>query len=288
MTPTHTTPIERSLSTQRHVHEPHRIGLPPLRPYVRELWRRRQFAIELSRTTLRAQHFKTALGQLWLVINPLMLTLVYFLLVEILRGGTRGAVFFAHLMIGMFAFHYMVGAVNQGARSVVGSGRLVLNTAFPRVLLPLSSVRTAFMRFLPTIPVYAVVHVIAGLPIGPHLLWVFPIFLILTIFTAGVVMLAATAQVYFRDVRNFLPYFNRIWMYGTPVLYYYDEVPSRLQWIIDLNPLTPIFAALSDVANRGLDPNPTYLLWGLAWALVLFVAGALFFMSREREFAVRL
>jgi teichoic acid transport system permease protein len=144
------------------------------------------------------------------------------------------------------------------------------------------------MRFLPTIPVYAVVHVIAGLPIGPHLLWVFPIFLILTIFTAGVVMLAATAQVYFRDVRNFLPYFNRIWMYGTPVLYYYDEVPARLQWIIDLNPLTPIFASLSDVANRGLAPNPTYLLWGLAWALVLFVAGALFFMSREREFAVRL
>ena len=279
---------EDEFTSEHHVYEPHRVGLPPLRSYVRELWRRRQFAIELSRTTLRAQHFKTALGQLWLVINPLMLTLVYFLLVEILRGGTRGPVFFAHLMIGMFAFHYMVGAINQGAKSVVGSGRLVLNTAFPRTLLPLASVRTAFMRFLPTLPVYGVVHVVAGLPIGPHLLWVFPIFLILTIFTAGVAMLVAAAQVYFRDVRSFLPYFNRIWMYATPVLYYFDEVPPRLHRLIELNPLTPIFATLSDVANRGLNPNPTYLAWGTAWALVAFVAGALFFMSREREFAVRL
>jgi hypothetical protein len=30
------------------------------------------------------------------------------------------------------------------------------------------------------------------------------------------------------------------------------------------------------------------LLWGLGWAIGLFVIGALFFVSREREFAVRL
>ena len=44
MTPTDTPTIERSLSTQRHVHEPHRIGLPPLGPYLRALWQRREFA----------------------------------------------------------------------------------------------------------------------------------------------------------------------------------------------------------------------------------------------------
>src|SRR4051794_10982812 len=78
-----------------HVYEPHRVGLPPMGSYARELWRRRQFAFEMSRTTLRAQHFQTVLGQLWLVLNLLLLTFVYFLLVDILRHGTRGPVFFA-------------------------------------------------------------------------------------------------------------------------------------------------------------------------------------------------
>ena len=41
-------------------------------------------------------------------------------------------------------------------------------------------------------------------------------------------MLVAAAQVYFRDLSNFLPYVLRIWLYVSPVLYYADEVPERL------------------------------------------------------------
>jgi ABC-type polysaccharide/polyol phosphate export permease len=275
-------------TSTRHVYEPHRVGLPPMRSYLRELWRRRQFALEMSRTTLRAQHFKSVLGQFWLVLNPLLLTLVYFLLVDILRSGNRGPEFFAHLMAGLFAFHFYAMAVNQGARSVVGGGRLILNTAFPRTLLPISSVMTAFMRFLPTIVVYAVMHAIAGLPVGPETLYVIPIIATIAIFATGMAMLASAAQVYFRDIKNFLPYLMRIWMYGSPVLYYYDEVPEHLRWIIDLNPLTPMLASLSRVLNFGLAPRPGMMLWGAAWAVGMLVFGSLLFISREREFAVRL
>jgi teichoic acid transport system permease protein len=273
---------------ETHVYEPHRVGLPPLRPYVRALWRRRQFAYQLARTSLRAQHYNTVFGQLWLVLNPLLLTCVYFLLVDILRGGTRGAEFFAHLMAGLFAFHFLSQSLTASARSVTRGGRLVLNTAFPRTLLPLSSVISGVMRFLPTMAVYAVMHLASGLPIGPHLLWAIPVFGVLAVFTMGVCTLVAAAQVYFRDVSNFLPYFNRIWMYGSPVLYYYDEVPERLRWIIDINPVTPMLAMWSDVLTRGHAPSLHLMLWGIAWALAAFVAGTLFFISREREFAVRL
>ncbi len=76
-------------SASTHVYEPHRVGLPPLRPYLRELWRRREFAFEMSRTDLRSQHFNTVFGQLWLVLNPLLLACVYFILVDILRAAQR-------------------------------------------------------------------------------------------------------------------------------------------------------------------------------------------------------
>jgi teichoic acid transport system permease protein len=276
------------LNAERHVYEPHRIGLPPLGSYLREVWRRRQFAFEMSRTSLRAQHFQTAFGQLWLILNPLLLSLVYFILVDILRHGNHQPHFFAHLMAGLFLFHYFSGALNTAAKSVVGGGRLVLNTAFPRTLLPLSSVQTGFLRFLPTLGVYAVVHIASGLPIGPQLLWVIPIVAIMTVFTAGAAMLVAAAQVYFRDVSAFLPYLMRIWMYGTPILYFYDEVPEKFKWLIDLNPLTPLFTAWSDALNKGINPGAGFMLWGLAWAAGALVIGGLFFISREREFAVRL
>ncbi|MDQ5833461.1 MAG: hypothetical protein M3550_10470, partial [Actinomycetota bacterium] len=53
---------EDEFTSERHVYEPHKIDLPPVGPYVRELWRRREFAREMSRTDLRAQHFNTVFG----------------------------------------------------------------------------------------------------------------------------------------------------------------------------------------------------------------------------------
>jgi len=273
---------------ERHVYEAHRVGLPPLGKYLRDAWRRRQFAREMSRTELRAQHFDTALGQLWLVLNPLLLTLVYFVLVDILRHGTRGPVFFAHLMIGLFAFHFFSQAVQQGTKSVVSAGKLILNTAFPRVLLPVSSVQSAFLRFLPTLPIYAVVHIATGLPVGPELLWAIPVFALLALFALGMTMLLSAIQVYFRDVSSFLPYVMRIWMYGSPVLYYLDEVPQRLRWVIALNPLAPTLGAWSQVFTEGKAPSAGLLAMGFAWGVGSLLVGGLFFISREREFAVRL
>lgn len=275
-------------SLEPQVYEPHRVGLPPLGTYLRDLWKRREFAFELARTNLRAQHYNTALGQLWLILNPVLLGLVYFGLVWIIGRGNKGTDFLAHLMLGLFAFRLVSTSVGQGARSVVGGGRLILNIPFPRVLLPLASVMTAVMRFLPTLIVYAIVHAIAGLPVGFNLLWALPIIALLTIFAAGAAMVAATAQVYFRDVSSFLPYFTRIWLYSSPVLYYADEVPSRFRPIVQANPLYPMLTSLSDVVNLGKAPSPGMLAWGAGWAVAAFIIGALFFVSREREFAVRL
>jgi teichoic acid transport system permease protein len=273
---------------ERHVYLPHPIGLPPLRPYFRALWQRRQFALELARTNLRARHFNTALGQLWLIVNPLLLAFIYFVLVDIVGRGQPGAAFLAHLMAGLFAFRLVSDAVTQGARSVVGGGRLILNTAFPRTVLPLTSVMTSFMVFLPTILVYAVVHAIAGLPVGPHLLWVVPIVGLLTVFATGAAMLAATAQVYFRDLASFLPYFVRIWLYVSPVLYYASQVPDKFKPLLYANPVYPLLTALSHVVDQGQHPSAGLLVWGSAWAVGTLVVGALVFISREREFAVRL
>jgi ABC-type polysaccharide/polyol phosphate export permease len=171
---------------------------------------------------------------------------------------------------------------------VTKGGRLILNSAFPRALLPLSAVITSFMRFLPTVVVYIPIHIASGLPVNANTLWVLPILALLLLLAAGLSMLVAAAQVYFRDLSNFLPYVLRIWLYVSPVLYYADEVPERYKWLLDVNPLGGLLTAWSDVLNAGRAPELESILLGLAWGVGLFFAAGLFFLSREREFAVRL
>ena len=94
------------------VYTPQRLSLPRPAAYLRDLWDRRHFAYQLARTDLRSRNMGTFFGQLWLVINPLLLAGVYYLLVNILRDRQRGADFLAHLVACLFAFH-LVSTVRQ-------------------------------------------------------------------------------------------------------------------------------------------------------------------------------
>jgi teichoic acid transport system permease protein len=282
------TRLDEDFTSSVHVYEPHRAGLPRLGPYLRELWRRRAFASELSRTTMRAANTTTVFGQLWLVINPLLLAAVYFVLVTILRGGDSDGDFFAYLVAGLFAFYFVSGAISTGAASVVGGGKLLLNTSFPRLLLPLSAVRTAFGRFLPTLVIYLPIHLALGLPWRWTMLLAVGFLAMMVVFATGMAMIFATAQVYFRDTASFLPYFIRIWLYLSPILWYPVQVPDEIKDFMVLNPLYPMIGGWSELLRGDEIPQVSWWVAGTLWAVAAFVAGSLFFMSREREFAVRL
>lgn len=281
---------DREFNPVYHSYGVHKAGLPPLVPYFKELWHRRGFAAELSKATMRGANSNTFFGQAWLVINPLLMSGVYYLLVTIIRNR-HDPLFFTHLMLSLFAFTLIQTAVSTGATSVTGSGKLVMNTAFPRLLIPLSAVRTAFFRFLPTLVVYLVAHVIFGLPWHPRMLLAAFFLLCMVVFGLGLAAIFATLQVYFRDTSSFLPYFLRLWLYLSPVLWNFDmlsKMDRTIQTIAQLNPAYHMLSGFTGLLQGGpMPPAVTWIASG-AWALAALVGGFLYFMSRERDFAVRL
>jgi ABC-type polysaccharide/polyol phosphate export permease len=73
----------------------------------------------------------------------------------------------------------------------------------------------------------------------------------------------------------------------TPVLYSTKEIPANLKVYLQWNPLYPFFGALEQIFGAQF-PSGGYLLAATAWAVGFFVVGALIFLAKEREFAVRL
>jgi teichoic acid transport system permease protein len=275
-----------------HFYGPHRAGLPPLVSYVRELWHRRAFAAEMSKATMRGSNTSTFFGQLWLILNPLLLAGVYYLLVTVIRGQNDPA-FFTHLCLNLFAFNLVSTAITSGATSVTSSGKLLMNTPFPRLLIPLSAVRTAFFRFLPTVPVYFVFHAIFLTNVWhPKMLLALFFLGTMVLFGMGCAAFFAALQVYFRDTSSFLPFFVRIWMYLSPVLWTPERIENvaspTVLTLIQLNPMFSMLGGYTELVQGSGFP-PLYMwLTALAWSLVVAVTGFLFFMSREREFTVRL
>jgi ABC-type polysaccharide/polyol phosphate export permease len=149
-------------------------------------------------------------------------------------------------------------------------------------------VRTAFWKFLPTMLVFFAAALFSGIRFSWVTLLAIPMFGLIAVFSTGLAMLLATAQVYFRDTTSFLPYFTRIWLYTSPVLYTIDQIPQKFKAIEVFNPLYGLIGGWGEILVGGTVPELRVWLLSLAWAVGTFLLGAFYFISRERDFAVRL
>jgi ABC-type polysaccharide/polyol phosphate export permease len=174
-----------------------------------------------------------------------------------------------------------------GVKSVTAGQRLILNTAFPRIMLPMSAALVSLIRFLPTMAVFLMIKAVFGLPFTLQMLWAIPIVAIAFLLALGLAILFSCINVYFRDIATFLPYFNRSWLYLSPILYEASALKPKLRPLEHVNPLFPLLDSWSRVMVHGEAPKFSELGVSLLWAIGFLLVGTYFFLSREREFAVR-
>ncbi len=269
------------------VYEPFKAGLPPMRAYLRSLWHRRAFVSEFARSELREQNFGSVFGQLWLVLNPLLLSGVYFLLIYVI-GGTSDEIRFGHLTATLFLFYLIANSLTGGVKAITSGQRLILNTSFPRVMLPVSAVVVAIFKFLPTLIVALAIHAILGLPYSWRMLWAFPVLLISIVMALGMAILISCINVYFRDISSMLPYLTRSLLYLSPILYEASTISSNIKQYQIVNPIFYLLDSWSRVIVHAEAPTTFGLIHSSTFAIVIFIVGTYFFLSRERDFAVRL
>lgn len=269
------------------VYQPFHRGTPKLRPYFGQVWKRRSFIAEYSRSELRAQNFGSLFGQLWLIINPLLLALVYFLLIMVIGGDADGRRF-AHLTAGLFLFYLVTNSLTMGAKSITSGGKLILNSSFPRFVLPLSATVISFFKFIPTLVVLGVIAIILADPVSPALFLIPVVLLLVVALSLAFALLFATLNVYFRDTKNFLPYLTRAWLYLSPVLYESSSLKPALAPLKYINPLAPFIDSWSGIIVDGAAPTATSWILMCAWSLGLLILASYLFLSREREFALRI
>jgi teichoic acid transport system permease protein len=272
------------------VYEATASGLPPLRNYWAELKERRPFIWHLARSDLKAKHANTALGRIWIILDPLLAAGVYYLMRSIIRpvgsGAARNLVL-SHLIWAVFFFQFVQVAMNQGARTLMNGRGMLLNASFPRAVLPLYVTLRALLDFLPTVGVYFVFQYVLGQPFGLALVMLPVIIALMTVLNMGLTFLLSATTVFFHDMANFLPYITRLLMYVSPVLFATYEIPANLKAYLKWNPLYPFYAALEQIF-RARWPSTGYLLASAAWAAFFAIVGVTYFLAKEREFAVRL
>jgi teichoic acid transport system permease protein len=270
-------------SDDEYVFVPHSRTLPDVHEYVAAIWERRRFMVALARSDMRSGRSSTALGDVWNVLDPLFQAGIYFFLYSVLRKGSNTA-FLPVLIAGFFLFGLTTSALNEGGSSIRRARGLILNSAFPRALLPLTSVYKNLRKFGPVACVFFVIFPLVGGKFGAGFVFLPLLFVIQIVMNIGFALLVSTFVTLVADGQNVMTYVNRVLFFATPVVYPVVLLPSNARALISWQPLFPLFASYQAVFSGGV-PSLLMMMEAAAWAVALVVVGAQFFLRHEREFA---
>lgn len=198
----------------------------------------------ISVTEFKRVYFGTVLGYLWSLIRPLMMFgVLLFVFTQVFKvGSTQVEHFAVMLLMGIVLYTFFQEATTNSVTSVVAQEGVVRKTQFPRLVIPMSTVVTAFFNFGLNLVIVVVFVFVLG--VDPAWTWfLFPIVVgLLFIFTAGVSMALAALYVRFRDVSIIWVVVAQVLFYATPILYPVTLKESEtFERLMMINPLAVIF-----------------------------------------------
>lgn len=260
---------------------------PKLGSYIRDLWEQRRFIWVLGSSDAYARHRDNYLGQLWAVLNPLLLAGAYYLIFGLLLGTDRGTEnYVGFLITGLFLFLYSGGNITKASRSISMNLNLVRSLKFPRAVLPVAATVSEFILVLPSLVVLLVLMVVTGESITVYWL-MFPVAIILHLgINVGLALIVARLVHSSRDLRNLIPLVVRLLRYISGVFFSIDAYAGHglIGTVMKYQP----FALILDIARQALLGEFIFqpITWFVAavWAIVLPIGGLIYFWRAEATY----
>jgi ABC-2 type transport system permease protein len=174
----------------------------------------------MAGTEFKRVYFGTVLGYLWSLIRPLALFgVLLFVFTQIFKVGSQLHNYPVILLLGIVQYTFFQEATSNAVTSVVSQEGIVRKTQFPRLVIPLSTVLTAFFNFcLNLIIVFAFLLAWGVDPAWTWLLYPFGL-AALFVLTTALSMAFSVLFVRFRDVGIIWVVGAQMLFYATPILY---------------------------------------------------------------------
>lgn len=263
---------------------------PPFRTYLVDLWERRHFVWMDARHRVATQNSRNRLGNVWLLLRPLLDASLYFVIFGVILGATRATIdnYAAYIVIGMLMFQTTMRSLSQSPTTLQAGRAMIRAFSFPRATLPISAeIRDALQM------AYTIVIVLALIVMIPPHEWpqwswllVVPIFALQFLLNLGISFVMARVGFLVPDIGQLMTVAGRFLMYGSGVIFPIDRFvnhPAAVR-VMEINPVYQFVTMYREVLMDGMvPPLESWLTLG-SWAFGMFTVGFFFFWRGEASY----
>lgn len=254
-----------------------------------EIWSYRHLLQGLVRRHFLLNYQQTVLGPLWVLFQPIITLVTYLFVFNKLVGISTGAippvVFYAS---GVLLWSFFSDSFTGTASTFRENAEVFGKVYFPRIIMPLSVIGIYMLRLAIQLVLFAFIMayyiVFEGLAV-PLSLWLaaFPVsVLLIGAFGLGLGLIFSVLTAKYRDLNNVVALGVRLMMFVTPVIYPLAAIPEKTRWIVQLNPLTPLFETFRlSLLGQGVV-TPAQFTYSIVCTLLL-LAGALLVFNKQGD-----
>lgn len=287
--------LARNSTTIRATHQPNEPSSKPLVTIeasgswssvnLRELWVYRELLYFLTLRDIKVRYKQTLLGVTWVVLQPLLTTLVFTLFLGVLvRVPSEGYPYILFVYTGMLQWTFFSYAISTSGNSLVSNAHLITKVYFPRSILPISAVAARLVDFLIGFLVLVCLMVYFGVRPTASVFLLPLLIVLMTLLALAVGMLTSALNVKYRDVGVLIPVLLQLWMYASPVVYPAGLVPGRWRQLYELNPMAGLVGGFR-TAVLGGPINWMSLAVATVVIIVLLIIASIQFRRMEHQFA---
>lgn len=248
----------------------------------------------LSLKELRTRYKKSVLGWVWSLLNPITQMLIFsviFLYVFIQKPPVGDP---SHLknfplffLCGLLPFNFFSISVGVSMGNVQGGAGLIKKVQFPHEHLVFSVVIAQFVTMMIESLVLIIALLIGGNMVLPWIPVLLVILVLLALFTTGVALTLAAANVFFHDVNYLWGIVAQLLFYATPIIYDANNpsIPRTLRLISAHGPTGSYVTAVRNVLYDLRMPSLRDFAALVVYAGVAFAFGNFAFSRLSPRFA---
>ncbi|MGA1812073.1 ABC transporter permease [Frondihabitans sp. 4ASC-45] len=251
-------------------------------PRATGLARYRQVLWLLTSRDLKVRYSTSALGYLWSILDPLLMSAIYFFVFTVVFKRDVGEEpYIVFLLSGLLAWQWFTGGVSDATKAFTSDAKLVRSTKIPRTIWVNRIVASKGIEFLFSLPVLAIFALITRAPLHWEVVF-FPLAIILqAILVTGLGLIIAPLVVFFRDLERAVKLILRFLFYASPIIYGTKNLPESFHVVAAFNPLSGIFG-LYRSAFFPDQLRPLEVVVAALMSVVILFVGILVFRASER------